>query len=31
LNAPAGIGFDARRKRALIPLFNDDAVVIHQL
>jgi sugar lactone lactonase YvrE len=31
LNAPADIGLDTKRKRVLIPLFNDDAVVIHQL
>jgi hypothetical protein len=31
LNTPADIGYDTRRKRVLIPLFNDDAVVIHQL
>jgi hypothetical protein len=31
VNSPADIGFDSKRNRVLIPLFNDDAVMIHQL
>jgi sugar lactone lactonase YvrE len=31
VNSPADIGFDTKRNRVLIPLFNDDAVMIHQL
>ena len=29
--APADIGVDPKRRRLLIPLFNDDAVVVHEL
>ena len=31
LRAPADLGYDSKRKRVLIPLFQDDAVLIHQL
>jgi hypothetical protein len=31
VDAPAGIGFDCRRNRVLIPLFKKDTVVIHTL
>lgn len=31
LNAPADIGFDTKRNRVLIPLYTEDAVVIHPL
>jgi hypothetical protein len=31
VDAPADIGYDSKRNRVLIPLFNADAVVIHQL
>lgn len=31
LRAPADLGYDSKRNRVLIPLFQDDAVLIHQL
>jgi len=31
LNAPADIGFDAKRNRVLVPLFNEHAVEFHSL
>lgn len=31
LDAPADIGIDVKRKRLLVPLFLEDAVMIHQL
>jgi hypothetical protein len=31
VSAPADIGYDSKRKRLLIPLFNDNTVAIHQL
>ena len=31
LRAPADLGFDSDRKRVLVPLFQDNAVLIHQL
>jgi hypothetical protein len=31
LRAPADIGYDSKRNRVLIPLFQDNAVLIHQL
>lgn len=31
LDAPADIGFDSKRDRVLVPLFNQNAVSIHQL
>lgn len=31
VEAPADIGYDPRRNRVLIPLFNQNAVVIHEL
>jgi sugar lactone lactonase YvrE len=31
VSAPADIGYDSKRNRVLIPLFNDNAVAIHQL
>jgi hypothetical protein len=31
VEAPADIGYDSRRNRLLIPLFNQNAVIIHSL
>ena len=31
VEAPAAIGFDAKRNRVLIPLFKKDSVVFHSL